>query len=167
MTYPRNDRLSITLAVAAIEGGKEMIERIPVISLWQPWAQWVSLGWKTVETRTHKRFANLQGKRIGIHAALTWDKTAFVAAHPYLTQQQFEQSATFLKLGGAIICTAFVAAHVELLSPDSKAALIDCASVKRYGLILADVRPIEAVPCAGKQGIWYAEIETGKDTAHD
>ena len=45
-----------------------MIE-IPCISLWQPWASLIALGWKTVETRGHNRFACLAGRRIAIPAA--------------------------------------------------------------------------------------------------
>jgi hypothetical protein len=50
-----------------------MGEPIPIISLWQPWAQWVALGWKLIESRTHNRFKSLLTKRIGIHASAKWD----------------------------------------------------------------------------------------------
>ena len=53
-------------------------EELTVISLWRPWCFWVMLGWKTIETRTHDRFANMMGKRIGIHAAQKWDDEASV-----------------------------------------------------------------------------------------
>ena len=39
------------------------------ITLYMPEALFVSLGWKTIETRTHHRFKGLVGKRIAIHAA--------------------------------------------------------------------------------------------------
>jgi predicted transcriptional regulator len=41
-----------------------------VITLWQPWASFIALGWKTIETRTHDRFKNLVCERIAIHAGL-------------------------------------------------------------------------------------------------
>lgn len=47
-----------------------------VITLWQPWATWVVLGWKTIETRLHPRFASLAGQVIGIHAGLKFDDLA-------------------------------------------------------------------------------------------
>ena len=39
------------------------------ITLYMPEALFVSLSWKTIETRTHHRFKGLVGKRIAIHAA--------------------------------------------------------------------------------------------------
>ena len=131
---------------------------IPVISLWMPWANWVSLGWKSIETRTHKRFASLVGKRIGIHASLRWDNGAINAARPYLTQVQVLRAEKSLRIGGAIICTAIVSDFRPLTEEDEQDALIECRSVQRYGLVLTDIRQIEAIPCKGKQGIWYQEV---------
>ena len=130
-------------------------ERMPVISLWMPWANWVSLQWKPIETRLHKRFASLVGKRIGIHASCKWDGDAPELARKYLTEAQLLQTEGFLHIGGAIICTALVTEFRKLTSEDSAAALIDCGSVERYGLILEDVQIIEAIPCKGRQGIFY------------
>lgn len=130
-------------------------ELMPVISLWQPFANWVALGWKQIETRTHTRFAGLEGKRIGIQASLTWDKTAIAAATPYLTPEQLATSNTFSRMGGAVICTAFVKEFRKLTEDDSRRSLINCGSVERYGLILEDVQIIEAIPCKGRQGIFY------------
>jgi hypothetical protein len=127
---------------------------MPVISLWTPWVNWAALGWKPIETRTHEKFKSLVGKRIGIHAALRWDKEALFAASDYLTRKQYKQSENFMRVGGAIICTARVAEHRLLTREDEYGALIECKT-KRYGLFLEDVQTIEAIPCAGKQGIWY------------
>ena len=131
---------------------------MPVISLWNPWAIWVGLGWKTIETRLHDKYASLCGKRIGIHAALKWDDTAMDAARPYLTEYQYLASKDFLKVGGAIICTVRVRGVDWLSNSDSKSALIDCGSVRRFGLFLDDVQTIPMIGCKGKQGIWYYEI---------
>ena len=131
---------------------------VPVISLWNPWAIWVGLGWKKIETRTHERFKGLVGKQIGIHSALKWDDTALELAGEYLSEDQRIQTRGFLRVGGAICWTAYVTAHRELDPLDSKAALIDCEHVTRYGLFLSDVTMIEVIPCKGKQGIWYHEL---------
>ena len=127
---------------------------IPVITLWQPWASWVMLGWKTIETRTHARFASLRGKTIGIHASVRWDKDALELARPYLSTEQYVRSANFLKIGGAILGTCHVADFRPLLPQDAKHSLIECET-KRFGLVLTDPTIIEAVPIKGKQGIWY------------
>lgn len=142
----------------------------PIISLWQPWAQWVALGWKTIETRTHHKFAGLAGKRIAIHAALKWDKSAIEAARPYLSNEQLAahlgaytgaepvmMASTGAVIGarGNVICTAFVKEHRALGPADAKAALIECESVPRFGLVLEDIQIIQFIPARGKQGIWY------------
>lgn len=131
---------------------------LPVISMWMPWANWVALGWKPIETRTHVRFRSLLGKRIGIHATLKFDMTALYAALPYLSDTQLSASDQFLKIGGAIICTAFVKEFRELTAEDSQFALIDCGTTKRFGLVLDDIQTIEAIPARGKQGIWYHDF---------
>jgi hypothetical protein len=128
---------------------------MPIISLWMPWANWVVLGWKPIETRLHKKFYGLVGKEIGIHASQKWDTTALEAAKPYLWESHWEKSQSFLKIGGAIIGTVCVVEARELTAKDSKGALIDCGSVKRHGLYLAYPKVIEAIPAKGKQGIWY------------
>lgn len=127
---------------------------LPVISLWMPWANWVALGWKRIETRTHSRFRSLVGKRIGIHASLKWDATALDEASRYLTFEQVEQTKKFLRIGGAIICTAMVREFRPLGVVDEPKALIECET-PRYGLFLTDIEAIEAIPAKGKQGIWY------------
>lgn len=133
-----------------------MGERMPIISLWMPWANWVALGWKPIETRLHDRFKGLLGKRIGIHATTKWDDKAMEMAAPYLTYEQFEQTKNFLRIGGAVICTAKVAGVRWLCNTpgDERRALIEC-NTKRFGLFLEDVESIEAIPAKGKQGIWY------------
>jgi len=132
-----------------------MTNETPVISLWMPWANWVSLGWKTVETRTHRRFKSLEGKRIGIHASLKWDNDALTLARPFLDEEKRIRTQSFSRIGGAVICTAFIEQHKMCDESESRSALIDCGSTLRYGLILSNVEIIEAIPCKGKQGIFY------------
>lgn len=138
-----------------------------VISLWQPWAQFVALGWKTIETRTHQNFASLAGRRIGIHAALMWDTQWLRHAGPYMTKEQIEETDKFDRsaTGGRILCTAHVTGHRSLDEPDSQAALISChirdrfggaCSLPRYGLLLKDVKRLaDPFKIKGKQGIFY------------
>ena len=51
-------------------------DMMPAISLYQPWAEWIMLGWKVIETRKHWRFACLVGKDVLIHAAMRYDVRA-------------------------------------------------------------------------------------------
>ena len=127
------------------------------ITLNMPWANWVALGWKPIETRTHERFKGLVGQRIGIHASLKWDSKALGLAEPYLTGYQVGRTAEFLRIGGAIICTAFVEDFRRLTEADAKDALIECKTT-RYGLVLRAVAQVEAIPCRGFQGIWNYDL---------
>lgn len=131
---------------------------IPIISLWMPWANWVALTWKPIESREHNKFRSLVGKRVGIHASAKWDKTALQRADKYLTERQKLATRYFLRVGGAVICTAMCVETRELTKADEQGALIECESVQRHGLFFQDVQIIEAIPMKGKQGIWYAEI---------
>jgi hypothetical protein len=136
--------------------------KLPVISLWQPWCFWVACGWKTIETRTHARFARLEGGRIGIHAGLTWESGAVeTVARPYLSAEQIAKTNGFevVRGAGAIIATARVRAVRWLTAADSSAALIDCGTVHRFGLVLEEVRAIvPGIACKGRQGIFYVDV---------
>lgn len=132
---------------------------IPVISMWMPWAYWVKEKLKPIETRTHRRFAGLLGKRIGIHIAGKFDESAYIAAAPYLSEEQRKQANNFSYSAGVISCTGFVKEFRALTGEDSPRALIDCGSVKRFGLFLEDIQPLkEEYVCRGRQGIWYEQI---------
>lgn len=130
-------------------------DTISVISLWPPWANWVALGWKTIESRLHRRFAGLVGQRIGIHCALKWDESAIETARPYLSQAQIDCTHNFLRIGGSVMCTALVSEERWLTLDDARKALIECET-RRHGIVLTDLQQIEAIPMRGHQGIWKA-----------
>ncbi len=139
-----------------------LFDVIPVITLWQPWAQWVALGWKPIETRTHGKFASLAGKRIGIHVGQKWDPWALHFAQHFLNKQRImdthNREGTFHALAGApgcIIATAFVKEHRRLTQADEKNSLIECRSQQRWGLVLTDLIVTPFTKAPGKQGIWY------------
>lgn len=133
-----------------------------VITLWQPWATLISLRWKTIETRTHNRFKNLEGQTIAIHASKKWDTNWLSAAGNYINNgQQFlirkmyqENKIPF----GKIICTGKVYTFRKLVSSDADKALIECDS-DRWGLFIYNVlileKPIEA---KGHQGVWNYNV---------
>lgn len=144
---------------------RDALTLIPCISLWQPWAQWVMLGWKPIETRTHTRFTSLAGKTTGIHASQHWDKHALAAARPYLSEEQIKATHEMLPLTqGQLLGTVHVNAHRLLTADDSRAALIDCASTTRWGLITASPKPL-APPLImrGMQGIFWTRIPRSRD----
>src|SRR6185503_5934183 len=133
--------------------------KIPVITMWEPWATWVKLGWKTIESREHNRFRCLVGRRIAICAAKHWDKGWLRDAAPFLSTERIEQTEQFQKTREpGLICTAMVDSSRLLWIDDEPKALIECLSVRRYGLFLKDVRVIEPVPVKGRQGISYVSV---------
>lgn len=135
----------------------DMDRRTPIISMWQPWAQWVELGWKTIESRRHKRFASLAGQRIGIHRAQHWDDGWIEDARRYLTDEQFEQTMEMPTLGSIVRCTVLVTVHRPLTIKDEPAALIECSSL-RYALVLVDREIFEPIWMNGRQLIWRADL---------
>lgn len=132
----------------------------PCITLYQPWATWIMRGWKTIETRTHNKFACLNGKRIGIHAGMTTDASAI--NNTYLTKYQLLQNPEDM-INGYLIGAATVIEVRELTNSDSKAALIDCHFTKRYGLFLDNIQGFrEPVFVKGEIGIWYFDVDKGE-----
>lgn len=133
-----------------------------VISLHQPWASWVTLGWKTIETRTHDRFKGLVGQTIGIHAAKHWDNEWREKAGDTISVMRKYQTSNNLLINaprGFIIATAFVDDFRLLKDNDSIQALCDCGGDDLFGLILSNIAQIEPIPMKGSQGIFNYDSE--------
>ena len=133
------------------------------ISLWQPWATFVSLEWKTIETRTHERFRGLVGQRIAIHAAKKIDTSG--NWRNFLSWENFQNDATdylnIKKVSGTILCTATVATarwapkYVNFPEREdwNKKAL--CHVAGKFCLFLEDINPIMTrIEVRGRQGIF-------------
>lgn len=124
---------------------------LPCITLWNPWAAWVRDELKPIESRTHRRFACLVGKRIGIHAGVRHDIHAVNFARRWITLPKVNNY-----VGGCLICTVFVEDARPLTAADEAGALIECTSTKRFGLFLQDVRKLaEPIEMKGGRGIFY------------
>ena len=129
------------------------------VSMYQPWAQWVALGWKTIETRRHNKLACLarRGKRIVIHAAGKWDPHWREKADPYLEHRQYYDTVEAQRVNiwprGALICTVFPAEHARLSSVMSPLALCDCSGNDLFGIVLGDVQRFAPIKWTGHQGI--------------
>jgi hypothetical protein len=136
-----------------------------ILTLWEPWASFIAVGWKTIETRTHDRFRNLKGETIGIHAGQHWDKDWYKLAGPYLTDLQKKEVEFFKEnfnasngYKGKIICTAKVDSVNWLHSSFCDKALIECETL-RCGLFLVDIRKTTSPVLKGHQGIWNYDGE--------
>jgi hypothetical protein len=126
------------------------------ITLWQPWASLIALGYKTIETRGHDSFRCLKGQRIAIHAGKQFqpgvlDYVSRFKAIRIEDQDIFDKWACPVS---AVLCTALVADARWLTPSDNKAALCECDE-RRFGLVLVDIQAIHPlVPQKGAQGIW-------------
>lgn len=141
------------------EADPKFFQTIDCISMWQPWAMWTALGWKTAETRRHNRLACLaqRKRRIAIHAANKWDPDWKEKARPFLTNDQLDEtvSAQLYDIWPrkAIICTVFPDEHRRLVWSDSNQALCECGYNDLFGLILEDIELFDPIPWKGHQGI--------------
>lgn len=136
----------------------------PCITLHLPWAYWVMMGWKTIETRTHRKFAILLGSNLAIHASRTWDYDAMTlhAAGAYLTAEQRSMTTRINPDAyyGRILCTAKCYAFRELNDLDAPLALIECAHTRRFGTFLTGIKPLQPfIKARGYRGIWNYEID--------
>jgi len=141
--------------------------QIPVITLHQPYAQFIMMGWKIIETRPHNRFKSLEGKTIFIHAGAHWEKNWYQFSGKYMTDDQVRQTVNwsmFKRLKPQIVCSVFVKKNAKLNSEcESKKALIDCYEKdNRYGLFLINTKVIDPIIIKGSQGIWHYNLETLK-----
>lgn len=136
--------------------------KLPVISLYRPWAGLIRLQLKTIETRLHDRYKNLEGKTIAIHAGKKMDKEMYdmVIAHSKFDTppRVAEAIKETIELEG-IICTVQVHKVGWLDESHSREACIDCKDTKRFGLFLKNVQPIKPIIVKGSQGIWSYEFD--------
>lgn len=136
-----------------------MANIIPVITLYQPWATWIMRGWKTIETRTHPRFACLLNKTVGIHAGQKTDDSDLTVKNPYLTKEQILFNPDEV-VNGFILGSVFVNEFGKLNKLHSNRALIDCENTERFGLFLKDKDVfLEPISCKGEMGIWYYDLD--------
>lgn len=139
----------------------DTIERLPTITLIQPWASFVLWGWKSLETRTHPRLASLKGRRFWLHAGKAWDPNCIDgagAALRWMTQEQVESTMNnAFNVRGCIIGMCQAGDHRLLSTVDSGPAMIDCglSSPQRWGLEIAWTSYYKPIFIRGKQGIWY------------
>jgi activating signal cointegrator 1 len=140
------------------------------LSLWQPWAQGIVLGLKSIETRSW--FTSYRGPLL-IHAAKRWTEEE-AAAQAFLA----EKALSLLGYDHAAAIAMGIEGRPPLGAVVALAELDDCFNTEpmvrhgvvdelelafgdfrpgRYGWCLGDVRPLpEPIPWPGKQGLWDA-----------
>ena len=138
------------------------------ISLWQPWATFVALKWKTIETRDHDKFKKLVGQRIAIHSARKIDHAAMLSTEKYRDMSVLDIRglvACACENKGKILCTATVflaqwegPCSICLEEDMEQRAMCDVKG--KFLLFLEDIeRVYPAVPFPGRQGIFNVPDE--------
>ena len=140
------------------------------ISLHQPWATFVTLKWKTIETRTHQRFKSLVGKRIAIHAAQKIGNMPELEYFPQMGQVQARNLFACIKRWrGVLLCTAKVtkaiwAPNVDFVEREEWNRKAMCDVAGKYCLFLEDIKPLKyRIPFRGRQGTFNVPDELLND----
>ena len=138
------------------------------ISLWGPWALWVAMKWKTIETRTHDRFKGLEGQTIAIHMAKKVDTTQGLIPEGRNIGSTVEvlNVAMLMELwAGKVICTAFVdkarwAPNVGFVEREDWDKRACCSVAGKHLLFLSGIQYLaKPVPFTGRQGIFNVPDE--------
>lgn len=134
---------------------QELVERVPVVSLWQPWAWLVVHGPKDVENRTWTLPKGMLGKVIHIHASLKEDTWAWTEAQSLCLRNGYDPaqipSAIKLQYGGIIGRVRVV----EYLPPaPSGEPRAPWHMPEQWGWRLAERTPVSFVPMRGYQRFW-------------
>jgi hypothetical protein len=145
-----------------------MPEKMPVLTVKQPWAELLVCGLKTVENRTWGVPHSVMGKRIAIHASKTFDRDAMFDGRvkKLLGMDEFD----FMASAGRIIGTVVVAGEI-CMPPNSeqpgscgiapskitKGDLSWWDGEEYFGWVLrrAKLFNIPRPLVRGRQGIWY------------
>ena len=132
------------------------------ISLWEPWATFIMMKQKTIETRTHNRFKSLVVKRIAICSALNFDKSGIWKE--YLPPDSPLRICNLLSLTtvtkGTIMCTATVSAarwapNVDFVEREEWNRKAMCEVGGKFCLFLDDIKPLmSSISIRGRQGIF-------------
>jgi hypothetical protein len=142
--------------------------RLPAVTIYQPWAHWIAIGWKRIEVRNSNVLASLVGRRFAIHAArfisVEYEARAveFAADLGIRTKSELWDSIKDLTYS-AVLATGYAQAHELLTAAHSNEAMIDCSvlgGIARVGTYISDVVPLpQPIAAKGQQGIWYWETE--------
>jgi hypothetical protein len=141
--------------------GDGLSERVPVITLWQPWASLIFTGDKKHETRAFPFPAKYAGKHIAIHAAKGLPSVIPMGLH-LVCEREWGDGSRWREEAprGAILGTVRL---VHAISTDTATpGKIDRAcgdwSPGRYAWLFEDVRRLpDPLPARGKQGWWSIE----------
>jgi hypothetical protein len=94
---------------------------LPTITVRAPWGEMIARLWKTLETRTHNRFAVLNHSWIAIHQGKTFDPIAYDVAGNWLSGAQRDILWSIVLggawSGGCVVAVAYVQEAGPIMDP--------------------------------------------------
>jgi hypothetical protein len=144
-------------------------ERMPVITLWQPWASLIFTGDKKHETRAFPFPAKYAGRRVAIHAAKALPVVIPMGLH-LLCEHEWGANSAWREQAprGAILGTVRLihAVSTDHATPDAVDRVCGDWSLGRFAWLLADkYRLPDPLPVKGKQGWWSIEAAVLQEAA--
>jgi hypothetical protein len=121
---------------------------LQAITLWRPWTWAIVHAGKDVENRGWPPPKRLVGSYIAIHAGKRWDDDAVFALREY-QGVQVPIGAEEHQVG--VVAIARIAG---VIPPQGEPGVSRWWASGAFGWKLADVVPIPAVVCNGRQGLW-------------
>jgi hypothetical protein len=134
-------------------------DKLPAISLWQPWASLVVADRKQYETRSWRCPANLIGRRVAIHAAQKRVPLRLVSEECNdVCCDEFGCSWNYSLPYGGVIGTARVVgcSATTDLNPAAEERAVGDWSPGRFAWELAEIENFNgSYPAKGLRRIWY------------
>ena len=129
--------------------------KVPVLSVWQPWASLLVSGVKNYENRRWKLSEKFLNKKIYIHASLKKDCFEFEIADEHYrffmnNKASLSKELNDYKFGGIIGWVVF-----DKVVTESESMWFSGP----YSFHVKEFKQIEFIPLKGHQGIFYSEIE--------
>jgi hypothetical protein len=123
------------------------------LSLWQPWADWILQGWKTIETRT---WATHYRGPLLICAARRYDSAAY-AGRFAPNQCRWSLYEIKCRTGIAVAVCRLVDCR-PMAVQDERAACYEWEA-GRWAWLLEDVRPVNPFHVRGRQRLFDVEFQ--------
>jgi hypothetical protein len=143
---------------------------LKAISLHGPWATWVKLNLKGIETRMHKRFKGLKGQTIAIHAAkkVDWEEmrtNSFFQEKISGGWEEIDIAGMIERDKGNLVCIAKVidtrwAPNVNFKEREDWNKKAMCETGGKFCLFLDEIKPLKnRIRFTGRQGIFNVPDE--------
>jgi hypothetical protein len=144
---------------APIHLGHGPVVRLPIISLWQPWAWLLVRMYKDVENRRWPLPSSYAERPVLIHAAKRRDDPSWLSANAmyqdiHRAPPEPLPSWEHLELGGIVGIVRFQ--HVTLRPKEEPSAAWHMPN--QFGWVVDRAAPLPFTPLRGQQGFWSVDV---------